>query len=55
MVTQQECIFVNGIQVSDYNPLSKYGNTPSNIPVVHPVVSTTYDPLSKDDNDKTDS
>ena len=55
MVTQDECTFVNGIQVSDYNPLSKYGNTPSNIPVVRPVVSTTLDPLSEDDNDDTDS
>ena len=55
MVTQDECTFVNGIQVSDFNSLSKYGNTPSNIPVVRPVVSTTYDPLSEDDNDDTDS
>ena len=55
MVTQEECTFINGIQVSDYNPLSKYGNTPSNIPVVRPAVSTKYDPLSEDDNDETDN
>ena len=55
IVTQNECTIFNGIQVSDYNPLSKYGNTPSNISVVYLVVSTTYDPLSEDDNDKTDN
>ena len=55
LVTQNECTIVNGIQVSDYNPLSKYRNTPSNIPVVRPAVSTTYDPLSEDDNNKTNN
>ena len=55
MVKQEECTLFNGVQVSDYNSLSKYGNTPSNIPVVRPVVSTILDPLSEDDNDNTDS
>ena len=41
MVTQEECTLIDGVQVSDHNPLSKYGNTKSNIPVVCPVVSTT--------------
>ena len=55
MVTQEECTLIDGVQVSDYNSLSKYDNTKSNIPVVRPVVSTTMDPLSEDDSDDTDS
>ena len=55
MVSQDECTHIDGQQVSNYNPLSKYGNTQSNIPIVRPVVSTTSDPLSEDDNDDTNS
>ena len=55
LVTQDECTLVNGVQVSDYNPLSKYRNTPSNIPVVRPAISTIYDPLSEKVNDETDN
>ena len=55
MVTQEVCTLIDGVLVSNYNPLSKYGNTQSNIPVVRPVVSTTMDPLSEDDSDDTDS
>ena len=51
MVTQDVCTLIDGLQVSDYNPLSKYNNTKSNVPVVCPVVSTTSDPLSEDDSD----
>ena len=55
MVSQEECTYIDGQQESNYNPLSKYGNTQSNIPTVRPVISTTLDPLSEDDNDDTDS
>ena len=37
MVTQEECTLIDGVQVSDYNSLSIYDNTKSNIPVVRPV------------------
>ena len=55
MVTQDVCKLIDGVQVSDYNPLLKYNNTKSNVPVVRPVVSTTSDPLSEDDSDNTDN
>ena len=55
MVTQDVCTLIDGVQVSDYNPLSKYNNTKSNVPVVCPVVSTTSDPLLEDDSDNTDN
>ena len=55
MVSQEECTYIDGQQVSNYNPLSKYGNTQSNIPIIRPVVSTTSDPLSEDDIEDTDS
>ena len=55
MVTQEKCTLIDGVQVSDYNPLSKYGNTKSNIHIVCPVVSRILDSLSEDDSDDTDS
>ena len=54
-VSQEEYTYIEGQQESNYNPLSKYGNTQSNIPIIRPVVSTTSDPLSEDDIDDTDS
>ena len=55
MVTQDVCTLIDGVQVSDYNPLSTYNNTKSNVPVVCLVVSTTSDSLSEDDSDDSDN
>ena len=55
MVSQDDCTYIEGQQESNHNPLSKYGKTQSNIPIIRPIVSTTSDPLSEDDFDDTGS